>query len=213
MTTATTTFARTSTANSAADNMAIIKSNRSIWESQNVDSKVLVEILESQGRDSVGNYKRGFMGSLLQFLSSYGHLSEKQTAALRKIANEKNSQKEIVANTKSKHLGKKGDALQLEVSLDRKIKKYLDAPAFAGDNMVRHYFIMSDKAGNRVVYSGTSSRMSSMEEGKLYSLEVVVKDHYERDGEKQTYVFAAKTQPKAISKFSVKRTRKAAAKK
>ena len=211
MTTATTTFARTSTANSAAKNTEIVISNKKIWDAQNSDHKELVALLESQGRDSVGNYKRGFMGSLLQYISSYGYLSEKQTASLRKIAEQNGNQKEIVSNIKSKALGKKNDEVTLELIVDRQIKKYNDSPRFGWDS-VKYFTIMSDKSGNRVVYSGSSAKMTSLEEGKIYSMTVVIKDHLEREGEKQTYVFAPKATPKKLTKFS-SRTRKAAAKK
>jgi len=214
MTTSTTTatFGRVSNTNTTAENTEIILANKAIWDSQNSDNKELVALLESQGRDSQGQYKRGFMGSLLQYISSYGYLSEKQTASLRKIAEQNSSQKEIVSNTKSKALGKRGDEVTLELMLDRKIKQYNENPRFGWD-AIRHYSIMSDKSGNRVVYSGNSSKMLSLEEGKIYSMTVVIKDHLDRNGEKQTYVFAPKANPKAISKFSAKRTRKTSTKK
>ena len=212
MTTATTTFARVENSNSAAKNTEIVLANKAIWDSMNPDHKELVALLESQGRDSQGQFKRGFMGSLLQYISSYGYLSEKQTASLRKIAEQNGNQKEIVSNTKSKALGKKNDEVTLELVVDRQIKKYNDNPKFGWD-AVKYFTIMSDKSGNRVVYSGSSSKMTSLQEGKIYSMTVVIKDHLDREGEKQTYVFAPKAAPKKLTKFSVKRTRKAAAKK
>jgi len=212
MTTSTTTaFGRISNNNSAKANAEIILANKALWDSQNADNKALVELLESQGRDSQGQFKRGFMGSLLQYISSYGYLSEKQTAALRKIAETNKSQKEIVSNTKSKALGNKNDEVTLELVVDRQIKKYNDNPKFGWD-AVKYFTIMSDKSGNRVVYSGSSSKMTSLQEGTIYSMTVVIKDHLDREGEKQTYVFAPKAAPKKLTKFSVKRTRKAAAK-
>ena len=212
MTTATTTFARVENSNSAAKNTEIVLANKAIWDSMNPDHKELVALLESQGRDSQGQFKRGFMGSLLQYISSYGYLSEKQTASLRKIAEQNGNQKEIVSNTKSKALGKKNDEVTLELVVDRQIKKYNDNPKFGWD-AVKYFTIMSDKSGNRVVYSGSSSKMTSLQEGKIYSMTVVIKDHLNREGEQQTYVFAPKSAPKKLTKFSVKRTRKAAAKK
>ena len=101
------------------------------------------------------------MGSLLKFYDDYGYLSEKQTASLRKIAQERSTQKELVSNSKSKFLGKVGETLKMELVLDRKIKKFNPNPKFGWD-AVRHFYIMSDSQGNRVVYSGTSSRMARM---------------------------------------------------
>ena len=212
MTTATTTaavtFARTSTSNSLAENKKIVAANASLFEKQNSDAAELLKFLEENGRDSQGSLKQGFMGSLLDYVTKYGYLSEKQTASLRKIAQERSTQKELVSNSKSKFLGKVGETLKMELVLDRKIKKFNPNPKFGWD-AVRFFYIMSDSQGNRVVYSGTSSRMARMEEGKIYSMEAVVKDHYSRSDENQTYIAAPAASPKEIAKFDGrKRSRK-----
>ena len=85
MTTATTTaavtFARTSTSNSLAENKKIVAANASLFEKQNSDAAELLKFLEENGRDSQGSLKQGFMGSLLDYVTKYGYLSEKQTAS------------------------------------------------------------------------------------------------------------------------------------
>ena len=206
-TTTTASFVRVSNSNSASVNKQIVADNMALFESQNSDSKEIIDFLLANGLESTGAYKRGFMGSLQKALTNYGHLSVGQIGALRKIMKERANQKPIVENTKSVFIGKVKDSVKFEVSLDRKIRKYLDAPQFAGDNCIRNYFLMSDSAGNRICYSGSSSRMAGMEEGKLYSFEAEVKDHFTRGSEKQTYIKAATATPKSIAKFDGRKTK------
>jgi hypothetical protein len=92
------------------------------------------------------------------------------------------------ARSASQHVGQVGERLELELTCE----KLLDfSERGHGGYLVRSFYIalMRDGAGNRIVYKGGRPPLGEGEAGKFRA---TVKDHDERDGEKQTVIERAK---------------------
>ncbi len=185
--------------NSASENDALRLANLEIFMEMNEDFSEISQFLEANSRDSLGSYKRGFLGSVGEQFSKQGFLSDKQVLALRNIMTNTDERKVIVENKESKHIAKVDDKVKLALQIDRKIKSY-GKPNRYNPSGINFINLLSDSQGNRVIYFGTAKAILDQKEDSIVELECKIKSHTERDGILQT-VISHPSSPKVLKAF------------
>lgn len=125
----------------------------------------------------------GFLGDMLQQAQNAAFFTEKQAEALR--AAKVKSEAREAAKATSQHVGQPKQRLTFTVTVEH--VTYFDRPKFNASWLKETVYvvIMRDETGNVLVSKGTSF---FAEKGDKLTFKATVKEHGERNGEKQTIV-------------------------
>lgn len=179
----------------AAIHRNIMVNARKTWERNTPDAANIAAYLDKKGTYIIEGTRRfdripetaytdNFFGSLAKALNTYGKLSPKQCEAVRKcMVKDQERQAGFKAirdarKTLSNHIGTVGERLDLTLT----IAHVVEIPTDYGLMLIH---IMSDADQNRVIYKG-SKRLA--DKGETVTLKATIKDHGEREGEKQTII-------------------------
>ena len=179
----------------AAIRRNIMANARKTWERTTPDADIIAAYVDKKGtyliEGSRANdwipelaFTDNFFGSLARALDTYGKLTPAQCEAVRKcMAKDQERQAGFKAirdarKTLSKHIGTVGERIDLTLT----IAHIVEIPTDYGLMLIH---IMADENQNRVIYKG-SKRLA--DKGETVTLKATIKDHGERDGEKQTII-------------------------
>lgn len=165
-------------------NSEIKESNLSHFRALNEDLRDIILLLE-QGRDSVTEYKRNFIGSLAQQFDRHHYLTQTQVEKLKtqKVPLSSTAQRHV----DSRHIGSLKQVMIETLKLEEVIE-YKVEPHWQSDDGSRRVYLMVDEFGNEVVYRGFAQAMEDIEIGKTYRIKFKVKTHHNRDGILQTII-------------------------
>lgn len=157
----------------------------------------------------VVGYKEGFMGSMASALATFGKLTQKQYDTVVRIMDEQAAKREafIAAVEAQKALSSHVQSVEnLKVTVDKVL--IVEATKFSYyDSDSQLVFLMSDEAGNRIVYKTKSNfsfkfKTSTADKFCMGSIQIQagmtlwinagIKAHTEYKGEKQTIISRAK---------------------
>ena len=179
----------------AAIRRNIMLNARKTWERNTPDAADIAAYLDKKGAYTVEGsaasnwiperaYTDKFFGSLAKALYTYGKLTPSQCEAVRKcMAKDQERQAGFKAirdarKTLSNHIGAVGERIDLTLT----VAHIVEIPTDYGLMLIH---IMADTNQNRVIYKG-SKRLA--DKGQTVTLKATIKDHGERDGEKQTII-------------------------
>lgn len=175
----------------AAIRRNIMLNARKTWERNTPDADIIAAYLDKKGTymRETGYipelaYTDNFFGSLAKALNTYGKLTPNQCEAVRKcMAKDQERQAGFNAIREARkalsgHIGTVGERIDLTLT----IAHIVEIPTDYGLMLIH---IMSDANQNRVIYKG-SKRLA--DKGETVTLKATIKDHGERDGEKQTII-------------------------
>lgn len=159
--------------------------------------------------DRVSGFKEGFMGSMASALETFGKLTQKQYDTVVRIMDEQAAKREayIAALEAQKALSAHVQNIDnLKVKVDKVL--IVEAAKFSYyDSASQLVFLMSDDAGNRIVYKTKSDFAFKFKTSKndTFDMESIhvqagmtlwisagIKAHTEYKGEKQTIITRAK---------------------
>lgn len=138
-------------------------------------------------------YKDGFIGSVASAYHTYGKLTEKQVAAIRKCIIQRDARKaewadkQAALDASREYVGIIGDKIVLTLVL----KKVINIDTNFGPIGI---FIFEDANKNVIIYKGGCDAVWNLAEGETVTLKVTVKEHGTRNGVKQTLI----QRPKAV---------------
>lgn len=179
----------------AATRRRIMMNARKSWERTTPDAYDITNYLSRKGTytkdgDMMSNwipqtaFTDNFFGSLARALETYGKLTPAQCEAVRKcMVKDKERQAGFAAIRESRkalsnHIAAIGERLELTL----KVAHIVEIPTEYGLMLIH---IMTDENQNRVIYKGTK-RLA--DKGETVTVKATIKDHGERDGEKQTII-------------------------
>lgn len=138
-------------------------------------------------------YKDGFVGSVASAYHTYGKLTEKQVAAVRKCIIQRDARKaewadkQAALDASREYVGIIGDKIVLTLVL----KKVINIDTNFGPIGI---FIFEDANKNVIIYKGGCDAVWNLAEGETVTLKATVKEHGTRNGVKQTLI----QRPKAV---------------
>ena len=148
---------------------------RNRWIASDERAQEVIDFLDAY------THQAGFLGKMSQAVSEWGELTEKQYAAVIKIIDDRKAQDaEREANKlKSQHVGTVGvrQAFEAEVVF-----------ATYYDTQWGTTFVTGMKSGDDIIVAKGSSDLSWAKKGDTVAFMAMVKEHGERDGEKQTII-------------------------
>ena len=179
----------------AAIRRNIMMNARKTWERTTPDADIIAAYVDKKGtyliEGSRANdfipelaFTDNFFGSLARALDTYGKLTPAQCEAVRKCMikdQERQAGFQVMREAKkalSNHIGIVGERIELSLT----IAHIVEIPTDYGLMLIH---IMTDGNQNRVIYKG-SKRLA--DKGETVTLKATIKDHGERDGEKQTII-------------------------
>lgn len=171
----------------AAIRRNIMANARKTWERTTPDAADIAAYLDKKGtymRETEIAYTDNFFGSLANALNTYGKLTPNQCEAVRKcMIKDQERQAGFAAIRESRkalsnHIGAIGERIDLTLT----VAHIVEIPTEYGLMLIH---IMSDANQNRVIYKGTK-RLA--DKGQTVTLKATIKDHGEREGEKQTII-------------------------
>lgn len=179
----------------AAIKRNIMANARKTWERNTPDALDIAAYLDKKGTYTIEGsranywiperaYTENFVGSLAKALDTYGKLSPNQCEAVRKCMvkdQERQAGFKAIRDAKkvlSNHIGTVGERIDLTLT----VAHIVEIPTDFGLMLIH---IMADADQNRVIYKG-SKRLA--DKGETITLKATIKDHGERDGEKQTII-------------------------
>lgn len=164
------------------------------WKKNTPRSSEIIDLLERKGKylaEGHGyhslpevRYTEGFFGSLAKALDGYGKLTEKQIEAVLKCVDRDNERKaEFDAKREaqkslSSHVGEVGKRQVFTLTCDHVV----ELPSDYGLLCIN---LLRDEDGNRIIYKGGKHLLNK---GETAQFKATVKEHSERNGEKQTVV-------------------------
>jgi hypothetical protein len=169
-------------------NRNILANARKTFERTYEDSVQIVEWLDGfkvfldNGKVT---YPESFGGSLAQAWDTYGKLSEKQVAAVRKIIADRAARKaewatkQVALNATREHVGVVGEKITLTITTKHIVE-------IATQFGVSAIFICEDDKQNTIIYKGTGAAVPS--KGETATIVATVKEHGVREGVKQTVI-------------------------
>ena len=138
--------------------------------------------------DLVVGYHDGFMGSMASAFDRFGKLTEKQCAAILKGIDARAARlaakraEWAAANDArkalSQHVGEVGSRITMTLTCDHVIE-------FDSHFGTVYINLLRDQNGNRIVYKGSKYLITK---GETAEVKATIKDHGERDGERQTII-------------------------
>jgi len=175
----------------------IIANAKKTFARNNPDVEAIDEFLNG-GRvfgdyGSIESYKDGFVGSVASAYDTYGKLTEKQVAAVRKCIIQRDARKAEWADKQAaidaarEYVGIIGDKIVLTLVL----KKVINIDTNFGPIGI---FIFEDANKNVIIYKGGCDAVWNLAEGETVTLKATVKEHGTRNGVKQTLI----QRPKAV---------------
>lgn len=129
-------------------------------------------------------YEDTFMGSMASAFDRFGKLTPNQCAAILKGIDARAAKRAEWAATRaaaaaaSQHIGRLGERITITLTCDHVI-------SFDGMYGTTYINLMRDPDGNRIVYKGTKCLT---DKGATVTVKATIKDHGERDGERQTII-------------------------
>jgi len=148
---------------------------RNRWIASDERAQEVIDFLDAY------TYETGFLGKMSQAVSEWGELTEKQYAAVIKIIDDRKAQAaEREANKlKSKHVGTVGQRQAFEAQV-----------VFATyyDTQWGTTYVTGMKSGDDMIIAKGTSDLSWAKKGDKVEFMAMVKEHDERDGEKQTII-------------------------
>lgn len=138
-------------------------------------------------------YKDDFVGSVASAYHTYGKLTEKQVAAVRKCIIQRDARKaewadkQAALDASREYVGIIGDKIVLTLVL----KKVINIDTNFGPIGI---FIFEDANKNVIIYKGGCDAVWNLAEGETVTLKATVKEHGTRNGVKQTLI----QRPKAV---------------
>jgi len=148
---------------------------RNRWIASDERAQEVIDFLDAY------TYETGFLGKMSQAVSEWGELTEKQYAAVIKIIDDRKAQAaEREANKlKSKHVGTVGQRQAFEAQV-----------VFATyyDTQWGTTYVTGMKSGDDMIIAKGTSDLSWAKKGDKVEFMAMVKEHGERDGEKQTII-------------------------
>jgi len=181
----------------AAATTARIVANAKKTFSRNYPDYAEIEAFLSQGYEIDAHerkiYKDGFVGSVASAYDTYGKLTEKQVAAVRKCIIQRDARKAEWADKQAaidaarEYVGIIGDKIVLTLVL----KKVINIDTNFGPIGI---FIFEDANKNVIIYKGGCDAVWNLAEGETVTLKATVKEHGTRNGVKQTLI----QRPKAV---------------
>lgn len=127
-------------------------------------------------------WEENTIGDIVGKLVRYGSISEKQTAFIGTLLSKIEGRAAIdaqraIAKASSQHVGVEGERRDFTLTVKA-------VPSFDTAYGTLYVHICRDDAGNTVIYKGKEIA----EKGQRISLKATIKQHGERDGEKQTVI-------------------------
>lgn len=166
---------------------SIIANAQKTWR-KNTERAEEIEAALEAGRYLDGHaflrYEDGFMGNMASAFDRFGKLTEKQCAAILKGIDARAAKRaqwaaEREANkTISKHIGTIGERREFVLTCLHRV----DMDSEFG---TMYICIMKDEDGNKVIYKGSKALVGK---GDVERIKATIKEHGERDGEKQTII-------------------------
>jgi len=148
---------------------------RNRWIASDERAQEVIDFLDAY------TYETGFLGKMSQAVSEWGELTEKQYAAVIKIIDDRKAQAaEREANKlKSQHVGTIGQRQAFEAQV-----------VFATyyDTQWGTTYVTGMKSGDDMIIAKGTSDLSWAKKGDKVEFMAMVKEHDERDGEKQTII-------------------------
>jgi len=148
---------------------------RNRWIASDERAQEVIDFLDAY------TYETGFLGKMSQAVSEWGELTEKQYAAVIKIIDDRKAQAaEREANKlKSQHVGTIGQRQAFEAQV-----------VFATyyDTQWGTTYVTGMKSGDDMIIAKGTSDLSWAKKGDKVEFMAMVKEHGERDGEKQTII-------------------------
>ena len=141
------------------------------------------------------NNPNSFLGKMEESLHEWGSLTENQRNAVCKIIDQQAERqaKFDAEKEKSNHIGTVGERMEFEATVVFKVQLdsgygYSSQDGAAIVHYPDYFYIVGMKiADNMVIYKGTGS-LSNAKKGDSVRFVAKVKEHGERDGQKQTIV-------------------------
>lgn len=133
---------------------------------------------------SMQGYEDGFMGSMAAAFDQYGKLTPRQCEAILKGIDKRAARRaeweasREAAKAASTHIGTLGQRITLTLTCDHVIE-------FDGMYGSVYINLLRDQNGNRIVYKGSKWLI---DKGATANVKATIKDHGERDGERQTII-------------------------
>ena len=165
----------------------IINNAKKTWRA-NTERADEIEAAIDAGRRSMDGsmqgYEDGFMGSMAAAFDRFGKLTPNQSAAILKGIDARSAKRAEWAATRaaaaaaSRHIGAIGERITITLTCDHVIE-------FDGMYGTTYINLMRDADGNRIVYKGTKCLT---DKGSSVTVKATIKDHGERDGERQTII-------------------------
>ena len=165
----------------------IIANAQKTWRANTERADEIESALEA-GRYLDGHafprYEDGFMGSMAAAFDRFGKLTPNQSAAILKGIDARAAKRAEWAATRaaaaaaSRHIGTIGERITITLTCDHVIE-------FDGMYGTTYINLMRDADGNRIVYKGTKCLT---DKGSSVTVKATIKDHGERDGERQTII-------------------------
>ena len=160
----------------------IITNAQKTWR-KNTERAGEIESALDYGR-KVDGYEDSFMGSMAAAFDRFGKLTEKQCAAILKGIDARAAKRaewaaaRAVAAAASRHIGNVGERITITLTCDHVIE-------FDGMYGTTYINLMRDADGNRIVYKGGKCLA---DKGNNVTVKATIKEHGERDGERQTII-------------------------
>ena len=171
----------------AAIHRNILNNAKKTWRETTERSGEIEDAIEAGRLFDCGvlrGYEDGFMGSMAAAFDRFGKLTEKQCAAILKGIDARAAKRAEWAATRaaaaaaSTHIGTLGQRITLTLTCDHVIE-------FDGMYGSVYINLLRDQDGNRIVYKGSKWLI---DKGSTANVKATIKDHGERDGERQTII-------------------------
>jgi hypothetical protein len=166
----------------------IIANAKKTWRANTERAEEIESAIEAGRRFSdygdVIGYEDGFIGSMAASFDRFGKLTPNQSAAILKGIDARAAKRAEWAATRaaaaaaSSHIGSIGERITITLTCDHVIE-------FDGAFGTTYINLMRDADGNRIVYKGTKCLT---DKGSSVTVKATIKDHGERDGERQTII-------------------------
>lgn len=165
----------------------IINNAKKTWRANTERADEIEGAIEAGRRYDFGTmigYEDGFMGSMAAAFDQYGKLTPRQCEAILKGIDKRAARRaeweasREAAKAASTHIGALGQRITLTLTCDHVIE-------FDGMYGSVYINLLRDADGNRIVYKGSKWLI---DKGATANVKATIKDHGERDGERQTII-------------------------